>query len=321
MRASVAILAWVVAVNAHAGSRLPPAVACQSAKLWVAAHHVERRTRCESATCAVRSTAKMRRSFTKLERSLPCLTRDDAGSVDASAHRFKARLAAMLRRRTRACVPLFVTATARLAAAWIDADRPTDWPPTEDRHEDANTTAWDAFDREREAAKALKGCRSVLLGPKLHRPAGTVERETAAALLPPAAATGITFVLPPAWRVHDAWPGYAYFATLGGYGHGGFMPHEAAVLTVSATQDVSLDAWLAGVRQYVTVKQVQQTTVDGTPASRAMTTGGEERSLHVFVERDRIALRLVFSWNAGAANEVAHLEDFDRILASARLVR
>jgi hypothetical protein len=219
------LLVGMLLMAASVPASMPPAVECQSTKLWVAARYVARRSRCHTGRCSVASTAKMRRGFAKLERSLPCLTRGDSGPVEDGADRLKTRLRAMVRRRTPACRALLVAATARLGAALVDADRPSGWPPVRDRRRsDAMTAASDAFDHERVEAKSREGCRSVVLGPKLTVPAEIVELELAKTLRPPPAATGLTLALPSGWHVHDVQPGSVTFVTFAEYGHGGVIP-------------------------------------------------------------------------------------------------
>jgi hypothetical protein len=295
-------------------SAMPPAARCQNAKLWIAGRYVARHPHCRTTGCATAWTQRLRRSFANLERTLPCITRNDASRVESITRDFEVRLAAMLRRRSRPCARLFTASTARLAGVSIRSQRPV-WPPQDRQFPEELHHAYDRFDWDREAAKALRGCRSVILGSKLNVPANLIQRRTIEALLPAEVATGLRVKLPPGWRLHDVSPGNATFVTFDGeYAHGSHeMPPGGADCSIYVT-DRSVDDWLSigGDRQ-----SVEHTTIDGVDAIRELERFDDgQRRLNLLIPSERLGLQ--FNWHAGDDTEPQHVRDFEEILRTAR---
>jgi hypothetical protein len=307
-------LAIVVSVAPALAGIAPPSVACQAAKIWIAGRYVARHARCREPSCGAGWTRRLKHSFAGLEHG-PCLTRDDAPRVEIVVGEFEARLAAMLRRRDRACARLFVAAITRLAGVRIRWQRPV-WPPRDLRFSDGWRDAYDRFDRDRVAAKALRGCRSVILGPKLTVPATLVQYEIVRALLPPEAATGLRVELPSGWHLHDVAPGSAEFTTFAEYGHGGIMPDGGADLQVYVT-DKSVEDWL---RVGGDAESSDHMNVADAEAIRVMRSFEVDRSrrLDVLIPRAPTRIGLSFSWYADDAAASQHLNDAEWMLRTAR---
>jgi hypothetical protein len=294
------------------GDLVPPSVRCQTAKIWIAGRYVARHPRCRTAACTAGWARAMTRSFADLERNGSCLTSDDAARLQDMVREFEAMLAAMLRRRERPCARLFVAATARLAAVRIRSQRPV-WPPRDRPFPDEWHDAFDRFDRDRVAAKALHGCRSIILGSKLADPAWRVEQQVVRALLPPEVATGLRVDLPPGWHLHDVAPGRAGFVTFAEYGHGGFMPQGGADLDVYVTNK-SVDEWL---ERWHDGESVEHVTIDGADGVRTTTTFEEEnqRRLDILVPGKPFGIALSASWYVGDDH---HPDDVEQMIRAAR---
>jgi hypothetical protein len=307
------LVAGVAPIRAEVAT--PPAVRCQAAKIWIAGRYVARHPRCLTAACGAGWTQRLRRSFADLERRLSCITRDDATRVQNLTREFETTLAAMLRRRDRPCARLFVAATARMAGVSIRSQRPV-WPPQDRQFSDERRHAFDRFERDRVAAKVLRGCRSVILGSKLDWPATLVQYDVVKALLPPEVATGIRIELPAGWHLHDVAPGNATFVTFVEYGHGGIMPEGGADLSILVSHD-SVDDWTARWRDDEPVEHI---TVDGVNAVRMATKPDDERQrrVNVLVPGERFGIVLSFSWYGGDDTEPQHLNDFEGLVRTAR---
>jgi hypothetical protein len=309
-RALIALSLLVVGMApVGAGVAMPPAARCQAGKIWVAGRYVARHPRCRTAACAAGWTQRLRRSFADLERGLPCITRDDAARVEGIAREFETKLAAMLRRRDRPCARLFTAATARLAGVRIRSQRPL-WPPQDRQFSDEWHQTFDRFERDRVAAKGLRGCRSVILGSKLNVPASLVQRQTIEALLPPEVATGLRVDRPPGWRLHDVAPGSATFVTFAGeYAHGSHeMPPGGADLNVYVTNK-SVDEWLG---RWGDRESLEHVTIDGVEALRVTTKFDEDHTqrLDILVPGEGIALSS--SWYIGDNHHPADVEQMIR---------
>jgi hypothetical protein len=247
MNRALVALSLLIARMALAGAdvTMPPAASCQAAKIWVASRYVARHPSCPTAACAVEWTQRLRRTFADFERRLPCITRNDATGVERMVREFETELAGMLRRRDRPCARLFTIATARLAGVRTRSQRPIVWPPERRKFSDEWRVAFDRFESDRVAAKALHGCRSIILGSKLDVAATRLQYHMVAALLPSEVATGLRVEPPTGWRLHDVAPGSATFVTfVGEYAHGSHeMPQGGADLNIYITSGSVAD-WL-----------------------------------------------------------------------------
>jgi hypothetical protein len=171
------------------------------------------------------------------------------------------------------------------------------------------------FDADRIAAKSLRGCRSVLLGPKLLGPAGTADFRIIKALLPPEVATGLRIELAPGWRLHDVAPGHAGFVTFTEYGHGGIIPPDGADLTIHRTT-MSVDEWLKPDPP----ESIEHITIDGRDAVRVTKEFDEDQGnrIDILIPDAPSHLGISFNWYPRDATAALHLSNIERMIRSAR---